>query len=89
MSEVIKRVAGAIGCVNYDRCLQAGPPSECGSCQNKARAAIEAMRDPTNKMLNANWMAIKLTGDFPKGVLSRKSRNKLRWQAMIDVILGT
>lgn len=53
-----------------------------------ARAAIEAMREPPRKMLDAAYKATSATGDYPKKLLSARNKMRLRWEAMIDYSLG-
>ena len=56
MSEMVERVATAIGNrLRYDsngECLLIPTDDQC---RDIARAAIEAMREPTRKMINAAW----------------------------------
>jgi len=67
MSEMVERVAKAIS----------GAPFPSKASMAKARAAIEAMREPTDEMLfsGAQWRTL----DDPFG--------SKRWQDMIDAAL--
>jgi len=87
MSEMIERVAEAI----WDARIERGGPGrtlmpwplypEADWCRATARAAIEAMREPTEKMLEAG----DLPGwdDYVTAGLSKEI-----WQAMIDAALN-
>ncbi|SEE52338.1 hypothetical protein [Bradyrhizobium lablabi] len=66
MSQMVERVARAIGCMDEDRCSIDDPYHEgmakCPRCLNAARAAIEAMREPPKEMgwpesLSQYWRA--------------------------------
>lgn len=84
MSEMIERVARAIckaecqeiGC---GECRQ--PCSEWKSCGTMARAAIEAIREPTTAMVakGAEWIVL------PKGMAEAQAKDMFR--AMIDAAL--
>jgi hypothetical protein len=84
-SEMVERVARAIAAdwgLNWE-----APSLDRDAVMSAARAAIEAMRDPTNRMVGASWNAVIVDGDAPKGALSRKNICRARWQAMIDAAL--
>jgi hypothetical protein len=64
MSEMIERVAAAILKVEYPQAaaqslMENGqiivPPDIWNACREVARAAIEAMREPTKEMVNAGY----------------------------------
>lgn len=73
---MVERVADAIGCVNYGNCFQDVPPAKCESCKTSARRAIEAMREPTYKMMMVD------APDMPAGGSVVEI-----WQDMIDAAL--
>ena len=91
MSEMIERVAEAIGCIDADRCTrQRTAPSKrtkwqmkpCDLCMDAARNAIEAMREPTEAMLDAAW---RLPDDGP--AIIYKSAIEEKWREMIGAAL--
>lgn len=91
MSEMIERVAEAIGCIDADRCTrQRTVPSKrtkwqmkpCDLCMDAARDAIEAMREPTEAMLDAAW---RLPDDGP--AIIYKSAIEEKWREMIEAAL--
>jgi hypothetical protein len=91
MSEMIERVAEAIGCIDADRCTrQRTAPSKrtkwqmkpCDLCMDAARNAIEAMREPTEAMLDAAW---RLPDDGP--AIIYKSAIEEKWREMIEAAL--
>jgi hypothetical protein len=70
MSEMVERVAAAI---------MASP----GGTYDAARAAIQAMREPTGGMLVAKWSV-----RWPASLSARApSTNQAVWSAMIDAAL--
>ena len=89
MSEMIERVAKAIGTVaanSHGHTLAAWAVSpEREDCLRFARAAILAMREPTNEMLRAGKESDPASGVFcavfypPEPILA--------WRAMIDAAL--
>jgi hypothetical protein len=107
MSEMVEKVARAIragrGCGNEFPCpfCEWGPDElteqfdETG-CIWLARAAIEAMREPTEAMARAYKTALKVHIDalpdkirVPGGfVVDEPLKMRLRWQAMIDAALA-
>lgn len=57
MSEMIERVAAAVSMLCPDGCEESGYVAACVGpckCRDIARAAIEAMREPTPTMIVAN-----------------------------------
>ena len=90
MSEMIERVAEAIGCIDADRCTrQRTAPSKrtkwqmkpCDLCMDAARNAIQAMREPTEGMIDAaketvSLQVLEVAPDLP-GLFGA-------WHAMID-----
>lgn len=84
MSDLVEKVQTAIA-----RALHKDPEAYHGYFENAARAAIEAMREPTRKMIDAAWTSTTIHGEHPKGVLSHKTKTRTRWNAMIDAALTT
>jgi len=79
MSAMVDRVARAIG-VREAEIMLGAPPGVCADTRELARAAIAAMREPTDAMVDA---AVEFTSDAPTG-----RRQSVRvWQAMIDAAL--
>lgn len=82
-SEMVERVAGALHAAHAE---VGWPADECETCDKLARAAIEAMREPTEAMVCA---AECLTSEF------RTEHDRIEvppgpeeaWQAMIDAAL--
>ena len=84
MSEMIDRVALAI-------CGDDNPANILAIHRTRARAAIEAMRTPTDEMVSLGVGAVKLAknishGADPSAVL--KGRTVLAWQVMINAALS-
>ena len=78
MSELIERVARAIrGCVSADDWNFIDEIAR-KMYRREARAAIEAMREPTTEMLHASTMQVP-TWD--------NEASKRKWQAMIEAAL--
>ena len=66
VEKVARSIAGAQSFawgLNYDTCLK----EDREHCQEIARAAIKAMRGPTQHMANAGWSAIAGHADDPQG----------------------
>lgn len=63
--------------------IVSGPPFDANGYRSMARAAIEAMREPTNEMLNyeTDTFSIQTNCHMCGGHLEG-------WQAMIDAALG-
>jgi hypothetical protein len=82
-NEMIDRVAGAL--LMRSRSVMDGPnyPSPA-DCEHLARAAIEAMRDPTPEMVLAGW---KSPGWDDTGCADSESAADV-WRAMIDTALA-
>lgn len=80
MSEMVKLVARAI-----HRVYGSGEPSELdmADAREEARAAIEAMREPTREMLDASYDAVDAVIDDG----NRGQAASGAWQAMIDEAL--
>ena len=76
----IEEVARAI-CAASDSSNWCGCTDICGVMQNRARAAIMAMKNPTNKMVEAGQFA-------PCGSVSGAGRAVDTYKAMIDAALG-
>lgn len=79
MSEMVERVARAI-----DACCADGVSRDWQWWENEARAAIEAMREPTEKMLvDAGTM------DGYEGIEGHADRDHIEWwDNMIDAALS-
>lgn len=77
MSDMVERVARAI-------CLKLSGP-ELDECENAARAAIEAMREPTRAMFLAG-RELAHSGDEDE--LMDRDSVKERWRVMIDAALS-
>lgn len=81
---MVERVADAIGCLDSDRCIRfradgkarTPPKPPCDRCLEAARAAIAAMREPTEAMRNA--AAIDSIGPHDMQIF---------WEEMIDEAL--
>ena len=71
MSEMVERVARAVQPI-------ADPGGHWTTCEDIARAAIEAMREPTEGMIQAGWTTNGYRGDMTKA----------EWSAMIDAALA-
>lgn len=87
MSEMIKRAAKAI-----DEASQ--PPGQMDYSilmENAARAALQAIREPTQEMLEAGLMAgTNLTTGQPSARLAARTAGERmadQWRAMIDASL--
>ena len=82
MSEMIERVAAAI---HKDSALEPGGPGilSLPTCRLIAVTAIEAMREPTTTMIEAEPPD---DGEFNKGNSAAHAR--AFWQAMVDAALG-
>jgi hypothetical protein len=88
MSEMIERMARAIcNSVEADDFDTLPDGIVRAAYMQQARAAIEAMRCPTRGMLDAAYMATKIVGDTPPGVLSPRNKMRTRWDSMIDAAL--
>ena len=70
---MIERVARAIASKTCPSSPMCEPTDQC-SCRESARAAIAAMREPSEEMVQA---AVRTTGGFPKTA----------WHAMIDSLV--
>ena len=55
MNEMVERVAEAIGCPSAGMDCGFLEPRACANCRLRARAAIEAMREPTDGQRNAYY----------------------------------
>lgn len=78
MTEMIERVASVIaehGGDNWETCLKAPAQRRAGMYRAMARAAIEAMREPTDAMIACD--------DFPYCPAEARAY----WHAMIDAAL--
>lgn len=92
MSEMVGRVAKIIA-ANSDACMMSGivpcddRPNRC-HCERTARAAIEAMREPTGEMKNAGAASYGV-GDayIGEGAALLNGQPTRAWQAMIDEAL--
>jgi hypothetical protein len=78
MSEMVERVARAFYSSFYDD--ESWPPvpfdselRDADSYREAARAAIQAMREPTEAMTNIGWVSM--------------NEERLPWEAMIDAAL--
>ncbi len=89
MSEMVERVAKAIGCRDYERCPlpQQEHPEQCDDCLATARLAIGAMREPTRAMAEAGatrWHK----GDWKTpGMMYLGDAHALVWERAIDAAL--
>jgi len=85
MSEMIERVAKAIEAASQ-------PPGQKDYkilMENAARAAIEAMREPTDSMIVEAMTTAYPTVAEAGGVLEQgRAAARLEWQAMIDAALS-
>ncbi len=94
MSEMEERVAKAIERALYES--DAGQAAIASDYQEAARAAIEAMLEPTKEMVHAGCIALRPQAardelmaaslstwphDFPR------TKQRIRWRAMIDEAL--
>jgi hypothetical protein len=84
MSEMVERVAQIIAVASWDTCgpraLSGCLPQTC-ACREQARAAIAAMREPTQHMKSA--AVIDAEGEWRFGAHEARKC----WQAMIDAAL--
>ena len=83
MTDMIERVAKAIaehGGSNWDSCLKAPGQRMAGMYRAMARAAIEAMREPTPEVLKGMWRRND-DNDSEQATLAN-------WQDAIDAALG-
>lgn len=80
MSEMIERVARAVSQSFHDEGYIEGvsDPAEWNEFLKAARAAIEAMREPTDRMVWDGGTALHDKGEDTAGI----------WAAMIDAALG-
>lgn len=95
---MIERVARAIAAVEgYDidglkayATTQAGAREEYERLMKKARAAIEALREPTQGMVSAADGLTDLVGAYPEANTpeARRSEFACAWSAMIDAALN-
>lgn len=85
--EMLDRVARAI-CAARRTCPVKDP---CGSCANLARVAIEAMREPTEAMIEAGYDADIPGGRYGEPTFRESSVDKadvtVIWHDMIDAAL--
>lgn len=81
--DMVERVARAIYERNSKRTNYVWPddvyPAIRNRCLRDARAAIEAMREPTEEMVNAGAVA--------EGDTNLEAQARSLWEAMIDAIL--
>jgi hypothetical protein len=83
MSEPIERVAKAIYCTEYAEEYWPPSPDELDLVRSQARAAIPAMREPTDEMITAGGVAIILSD--PKATAADMAYDC--WQAMVYEML--
>lgn len=84
MSEMVERVAEAIRL----RAIERGHPVHPAMVRHMAAAAIEAMREPTIKMISAAQYAVEAReARFVKPDPIKLMTCKMAWQTMIDEAL--
>ena len=98
MSEMIDRLAVEFSRKNLEGCEEEGHIASCRPdlcrCRFFAGAAIEAMREPTQAMLDASWNNVReVKPDDRMAVLlmstsmAHRVKTLNRWRAMIDAAL--
>lgn len=85
MTEMVDRVARAMFDQDHDEGWDRGEAATKQIYLNNARAAIEAMREPTEEMVDAAHTAQRWSEGFGPDI--GKVQDQLKWQAMIDVAL--
>ena len=80
MSEMVERVAAAIFCshIGGNGWPEGLPENAKDYWRKEARAAIEAMREPTEAMIDKTWREQVADSGDPDGV----------WRVMIDAALA-
>ena len=86
MSEMIERVAGAI--FADDRFWKRVPADLRLPYILKARAVLEAMREPTEEMIEEGAGVIPCGQGVEEGPLNTRAARDC-WQEMIDVVLSS
>lgn len=84
MSEMVERVAKAVGEVLYGAADPVDTPNNWARSMDAARAAITAMREPTEEMRQRGGSTLLLHEYEPDG--PEGSRDV--WQSMIDAALA-
>lgn len=83
MSEMIDRVARAIAAREAEIMVGADPTHQSADPRALARAAIEAMREPTDAMTYSGSWAVG-----PGGSAAKKAELAKAYRAMIDAALS-
>lgn len=83
-SEMVERVAGALHAAHAE---VGWPADECETCDKLARAAIEAMREPTEAMIRAGEPVVYDCYSLEPGEGLDENPALPTWQAMIDAAL--
>lgn len=89
MSEMVERVARAMCAETYGSCICRQTANIAADCQGKsriARAAIEAMREPTDKMIS-ELCCCSLSWDSRDRTYIHPADAKAAWQDAIDEAL--
>lgn len=90
--EMVGRVARALGCQSGGEMCDGDEmrhPEKCEACLAAAHAAIAAMREPTDKMVEAA-ICLPLTrpeGDYNVYLDLSETEVLVVWKAMINVVL--